>query len=75
MNKKAPPPLPQYKYEILIDSLDVFMSTVKKDQTLGEILFSNKSSYQKINTIIRKSKGIFDVRKVNYGYDYASDEY
>ena len=69
--QKAPPPLPQYKYEILIDSLDVFMSTVKKDQTLGEILVSNKISYQKINTIIRKSKGVFDVRKVNYGHNYT----
>ena len=32
------------------------MSTVKKDQTLGEILFSNKISYQKINTIIKNLK-------------------
>ncbi len=69
--QKEPPPLPKYKYEILIDSLDVFMGTVKKNQTLGEILFSNKISYETINTIIKKSKGIFDVRKVNYGHNYT----
>ncbi|SVE17232.1 uncharacterized protein METZ01_LOCUS470086, partial [marine metagenome] len=62
---------PKYEYGILVDSFKVTKGTVKQDQTLGEILYANHIDHPQIAEVVKKSKGIFDVRRVNTGKDYT----
>lgn len=62
---------PKYEYGILVDSFNVTKGIVKKNQTLGEILYANHIDHPQIAEIVNKSKEIFDVRRVNPGKDYT----
>jgi len=62
---------PKYEYGILVDSFKVTKGTVKQDQTLGEILYANHIDHPQIAEVVKKSKGIFDVRRVNTGKEYT----
>jgi len=61
----------KYEYGILVDSFNVTKGIVKKDQTLGEILYANHINHSQIAEIVIKSKEIFDVRYVNPGKEYT----
>ena len=60
-----------YEYSILVDSFIVKKGLVKSGQTMGEILYLNHIGHLEINKIVEKSKGIFDVRRINSGKKYA----
>lgn len=62
---------PAYEYDILVDSFQVTKGLVKSGQTMGEILYLNHIDHPEINKIVQKSKGIFDVRRVNAGKKYT----
>jgi murein DD-endopeptidase MepM/ murein hydrolase activator NlpD len=62
---------PSYEYNILVDSFNVIKGSVKSGQTMGEILYLNHIDHFEINKIVEKSKGIFDVRRVNTGKKYT----
>jgi len=62
---------PSYEYNILVDSFNVIKGFVKSGQTMGEILYLNHINHFEINRIVEKSKGIFDVRRVNTGKKYT----
>jgi len=62
---------PSYEYNILVDSFNVIKGSVKRGQTMGEILYLNHIDHFEINNIVEKSKGIFDVRRVNTGKKYT----
>ena len=62
---------PSYEYNILVDSFNVIKGFVKSGQTMGEILYLNHINHIEINNIVEKSKGIFDVRRVNTGKKYT----
>jgi len=62
---------PSYEYGIIVDSFDVKKDIVKMGQTMGEILYLNHINHFEINKIVLKSKGIFDVRRVNTGKKYT----
>jgi len=62
---------PSYEYNILVDSFNVKKGSVNRGQTMGEILYLNHIDHLEINQIVKKSKGIFDVRRVNAGKKYA----
>jgi len=62
---------PSYEYNILVDSFNVINGFVKSGQTMGEILYLNHIDHFEINKIVEKSKGIFDVRRVNTGKKYT----
>ena len=62
---------PTYEYNILVGSFNVIKSFVKSGQTMGEILYLNHIDHFEINKIVKKSKGIFDVRRVNTGKKYT----
>ena len=62
---------PEYEYGILVDSFNVTKATIKKGQTLGEILYANRIDHPQIADIVIKSKGIFDFRRVNSGKEYT----
>ena len=63
--------VPKYEYGILVDSFKVVKDIVKPNQTLGEILYFNHIDYPQINQIVRASKNIFDVRRINAGQNYT----
>jgi murein DD-endopeptidase MepM/ murein hydrolase activator NlpD len=62
---------PEYEYGILVDSFNVTKGVVKEGQTLGEILYANHINHPQIAEIVNKSKGIFDVRRVNAGKEFT----
>jgi len=62
---------PEYVYGILVDSFNVTKGVVKQGQTLGEILYANHIDHPQIAEIVNKSKGIFDVRRVNAGKEFT----
>ena len=62
---------PSYEYDILVDSFQVTKGVVKSGQTMGEILYLNHIDHPEINKIVQKSKGIFDVRRVNARKNYT----
>ena len=62
---------PEYVYGILVDSFNVTKGVVKQGQTLGEILYANHIDHPQISEIVNKSKGIFDVRRVNAGKEFT----
>jgi murein DD-endopeptidase MepM/ murein hydrolase activator NlpD len=62
---------PSYEYNILVDSFSVIKGVVNSGQTMGEILYLNHINHLEINKIVEKSKGIFDVRRVNAGQNYT----
>jgi len=62
---------PEYEYGILVDSFNVTKGVVKQGQTLGEILYANHIDHPQIAKIVKKSKGIFDVRRVNAGKEFT----
>ena len=62
---------PSIQYGIVVDSFNVTKGIVQKGQTLGEILYANHIDHPKIAEIESKSKGVFDVRRVNSGQEYT----
>jgi murein DD-endopeptidase MepM/ murein hydrolase activator NlpD len=62
---------PEIKYGIIVDSLELYKSTVKRDQNLADILLPYNISYSHIDYIARNSMDSFDVRKIRAGNDYA----
>ena len=62
---------PSYEYGILVDSFNVTKGIVKKDQTLGQILYANHIDHPQIAEIVSKSKGIFDVRSLSPEKEYT----
>lgn len=62
---------PSYEYGILVDSFNVTKGIIKKDQTLGQILYANHIDHPQIAEIVSKSKGIFDVRSLSPEKEYT----
>ena len=62
---------PSYEYDILVDSFNVTKGIVRKDQTLGQILYANHIDHPQIAEIAQKSKDIFNVRGVNEDNPYT----
>ncbi|MDR0970431.1 MAG: peptidoglycan DD-metalloendopeptidase family protein [Lentimicrobiaceae bacterium] len=61
---------PDYLYGIAIDSLDVEIGTVGKNQFLADILSKRNVSYNVIDHIAKRHKEVFDVRKMRVGNNY-----
>ncbi len=66
-----PIPEPKYLYGIQIDSFEVKKDKVKRHQNLSEILNPRNVDYKTIDQLARKSKKIFDVRKIKTGNSYT----
>ena len=66
MKKKS-----EFLYEINIDSLDVERDTILNNQSLSDILGHHGISVNDIDKIVKKSEGIFDLRKMRAGNPYV----
>lgn len=63
-------PVPETKYGIVIDSLDIVQKSVKRNEFLGTILDREGISNKQIHRLAGQYKDVFDVRKVRVGGKY-----
>ncbi len=63
--------IPSMAYGINVDTLTVISARVKKNEFLSDILLRYGVSYGDIDYIARKTKKIFDVRKIVTGNTYS----
>ncbi|MCD4735794.1 MAG: metalloendopeptidase, partial [Bacteroidales bacterium] len=63
--------IPETKYGIVIDSLEVVQGKIGKNEFLSEILQDYGMPYSEIDKLVRKSKPLFDVRKMRAGNRYT----
>ncbi len=62
---------PQYEYGILTDTFLVKKNSIKKNESLSNILLRHHIPWPKINSIAQKSKKVFDVRRIKSGKNYT----
>ena len=67
----APIKDPVLKYGLCVDSFQVEFGKVKNNQYLSQILNAKGVSMGTIDQLARKSKSVFDVRKIKSGENYA----
>jgi len=60
----------QYAYGIIIDTLMLHKDYIRKNEFLADILQSHGVDYARIDLMARKSREIFDVRKMRAGNNY-----
>ena len=65
--EKRIPKEPEYLYGICIDSLDVEIDTIKKNQFLSNIMLNKDIDYNVITHIEKKHRSVFDIRKIKPG--------
>lgn len=61
----------KFEYEICVDSLNVVKGKIKKNQTLGEILFFHHVDHPEINKIVQASKDVFNLRSARVNKNYT----
>ncbi|MBL4710511.1 MAG: peptidoglycan DD-metalloendopeptidase family protein [Flavobacteriales bacterium] len=64
-------PAPTLLFDIEIDSLEVVQSKIKKNEFLANILLPHNINYVTIDKLAKRSKDIFDVRKIAVGKNYT----
>lgn len=58
---------PEYLYGICIDSYDVDIDTIRKNQFLSNIMLEKDINYNVITHIEKKHRNVFDIRKIKPG--------
>ena len=58
---------PEYLYGICIDSLDIEIDTIKKNQFLSNIMLKKNINYNVITHIEKNHRKTFDIRKIKPG--------
>ncbi len=71
LGDKKTEPVFTTEYGIVIDSLLIYKDKIKKNQFLADILLKHNVDYQKIDLLARKSREVFDVRKIKAGNKYT----
>ncbi|MCT4588861.1 MAG: peptidoglycan DD-metalloendopeptidase family protein [Carboxylicivirga sp.] len=64
-------PEPELMYGLPVDSFRIEENTVKRNQFLADIFLKAGVDYPTINTIVEKTKPVFDVRKIKVGNRYT----
>ena len=64
-------PEPVFKYGIVVDSMLIFQGKVKRNEFLSDILLRYNVDYSKIDILAKRSKNVFDVRKIRRGFNYS----
>lgn len=59
------------KFGFIADSFNVVRGTIKKNETLADILIAENVDYNLITEIVKKSKPIFDFRKIQPKRNYS----
>ena len=58
------------EYGLAIDSFHIISGKIRRDQTLGTLLYSYGVSHDTIHKLAMASTGIFDLRKIRMGNPY-----
>ena len=66
-----PPLVIKREYGFAIDSFEIIKGKLQRNQNLSLILPEYNVSFKKIDQIAKKSKGIFDIRKIKSGNRYT----
>lgn len=69
--EEEPVPEPTYLYGIQVDSFQIKNDKVQRNQYLSQILNKHNVDYQTIDKLARRSKEVFDVRKIKTGNEYT----
>ena len=64
-------PEPELLYGLPVDSFQIEKHKVKRNQFLADIFLKAGIDYPTINTIVEKTKPIFDVRKIKVGNQFT----
>ncbi|MBW6489916.1 MAG: peptidoglycan DD-metalloendopeptidase family protein [Lentimicrobium sp.] len=64
-------PEPRFEFGIAVDSLVVIKDEVKSGDNLSTILLKYKIGQQAVEKLVKKSEGIFDVKKIRVGNKYT----
>jgi murein DD-endopeptidase MepM/ murein hydrolase activator NlpD len=64
-------PEPKFEYGLNVDSIILVRDKIKRNQHLSDILLKYGVEYSTIDLLARRSKNIFDVRKIRYGNNYS----
>ena len=67
----AEAPVPVIAYGLNIDSLVVISDKIKRNQYLSDILLKYNVDYATIDILAKRSRKVFDVRKIRYGNKYS----
>ncbi len=62
---------PEMEYGIVVDSLYIFKGKIKRNQFLADILLKHGVSYADIDLAAKRSKKVFDVRRIRRGNNYS----
>jgi len=62
---------PTLLYGLVVDSMEVIEGKIKRNQNLSDILFPYNINFQQIDELAKKSKDVFDVRKLVVNKAYA----
>ena len=69
--EKISQPEPKLEFGIVVDSMILYKDKVKRNQFLSDILLKYGVDYGKIDQLAKRSKDIFDVRKIKAGNNYT----
>jgi murein DD-endopeptidase MepM/ murein hydrolase activator NlpD len=64
-------PEPAMLFHLPIDSFHIKQETIKRHQTLADVLLKYNIDYPTIYQIVQKTKPLFDVRKIKRGNQYT----
>ncbi|MCU4157905.1 peptidoglycan DD-metalloendopeptidase family protein [Carboxylicivirga sp. A043] len=64
-------PEPELLYGLPVDSFQIEENKVKRNQFLADVFLKAGVDYPTINTIVEKTKPVFDVRKIKVGNRYT----
>jgi murein DD-endopeptidase MepM/ murein hydrolase activator NlpD len=59
------------EYGLLLDTLNIVKDEIGKNEFLADILLRYNVDYPVIETLVRKSKSVFNVRKIRKGSSYS----
>lgn len=62
---------PEFLYGICVDSLDIEVDTIRKNQFLSNIMLHKDIDYNVINHIEKKHRNVFDIRKIRPGQKHT----
>ena len=62
---------PKMAYGLLIDTLDIITDVIGKNQHLSDILLRHHIDYPTIDKLVKRSKDVFNVRKIRRGNKYS----
>ncbi len=64
-------PEPELIYGLPVDSFNIEKSKIKRNQFLADVFLKAGVDYPTINTIVEKTKPVFDVRKIKVGNHFS----